>query len=72
MTQNQKWIAYREGEAIGVFENRKEAVKWFKEMLQQTLDDFDKQDKTDEFDYNIDVKRLLIEPIKQRKSYLGL
>jgi len=67
-----KWIAYRDGEAIAFFENRMEAVKWFKEMLKQTLKDFEKQDKTDEFDYNIEVRRLLIEPIKQRPSYLGL
>ena len=70
--QKEKWIAYREGEAIGVFENRQEAVKWFKEMLKQTLEDFEKQDKTNEYDYKIEIKRLLIEPVKQRESYLGL
>lgn len=67
-----KWIAYREGDACGVFDNRKEAVKWFKELLKQTLKDFGKQDKTDEYDYSINLPHLLIEPIKQREAYLGL
>lgn len=67
-----RWVAYREGDACGVFENRKKAVKWFKDLLKQTLKDFEKQDKTDEFDYPIEIKRIIIEPIKQRKAFLGL
>ena len=67
-----KWIAYREGEAIGVFENRKEAVKWFKGLINQTLKDLDNQDKTDEFDYNIEIKRIVIEPLIERGNFLGL
>ncbi len=67
-----EWVAYRNGESCGVFKNRKEAVKWFKELLKQTLKDFDKQDKTDNFDYPIEIKRIIIEPIYKRETYLGL
>ena len=70
--KNCKWIAYRNQEACGVFDNRKEAVKWLKGLLRQTLKDFEKQDKTDEFDYNIEIHRLTIEPVEKRKEYLGL
>lgn len=70
--KDSKWIAYREGEAVGIFKDRKEAVKWFKGLLQQTLKDFDKQDKTDEFNYNIEIKRIVIEPLVEREGYLGL
>ena len=70
--KEEQWVAYREGEAIAVFENRREAVKYLKELLNQTLKDFDKQDKTDEYDYNIEIKRIVIEPIKLRATYLGL
>lgn len=71
-TPTEKWIAYRNGSPCGVFENRKEAVKWFKELLKETLKNFDKQDKTDEYDYNIEIKSIIIEPIKLRPSYLAL
>lgn len=69
---NQKWVAYREGEVIGIFKDRKESIKYLKELLTQTLKDFENQDKTDEFDYKIDLRRITIEPIKKRESYLGL
>ena len=70
---NQKyWIAYRNGVISGVFPNRRMAVFWLKTMLKQTLKDFDKQDKTDEYDYPIDIKSLEIKPVKTREAYLGL
>ncbi len=70
--KEKKWIAYRDGDACGIFENRRKAVKWFKKILKQTLKDFENQDETDEFDYTIETKRLIIEPLSERKTYLGL
>jgi len=68
----EKWIVYRGGATCGVFDNRKEAIKWLKAMLKQTLKDFDKQDKTNEYNYQILLHEIVIEPIKQRDSSLGL
>ena len=45
---------------------------YFKELLKQTLKDFDKQDKPCEYDYNIKVIGFEIKPVEERKSYLGL
>ena len=70
--KEEKWVAYREGNGCAVFDNRRDAVKWLKELLKQTLKDFDKQDKTDEYDYPINIQHLVIEPIKQREAFLGL
>jgi hypothetical protein len=70
--KNAKWILMRNGEARNVFENRKEAVKHFKELLKQTLKDFDKQDKTDEYDYPILIPETEIKPIEGRDAFLSL
>ena len=67
-----KWVAIRNYDLCGVFEDRKQAVKWLKGLLKQTLKDFDKQDKTDEFDYPIELFSLSIKPVDTRKEYLGL
>ena len=67
-----KWIFIRKGEVRGVFNNRKEAVKYFKEMLKQTLKDFDTQDKTDEYDYPIEIPEMLIKPLEERRAELSL
>lgn len=67
-----KWVLIRNGEVRNVFGNRKEAIKHFKELLKQTLKDFDKQDKTDEFDYSISIPTIEIKPIEERPSYLSL
>lgn len=67
-----KWIAKRGDEIVRVFEDRKKTVKWLKDCFKQMLSDFKTQDKTDEYDYSIHIKELLIFPIKQRESYLGL
>ena len=66
------WVATRNGEVAGVFLNRKEAVKWIKKLLSQTLKDLSKQDKTDEFDYAIKIPEYKIEETKQREPFLGL
>ena len=68
----EKWIAYRDGDACGVFENREQAVNWLRGLLKQTLEDYEGQDKSGEFDYPIEIKRILIEPLKERKEHLGL
>jgi len=67
-----KWILIRNGEARNVFDNRREAIKHFKELLKQTLSDFDKQDKTDEYDYPINIPHIEIKPLVWREAYLSL
>ncbi len=68
----QSWILIRNGEVRNTFKNRREAVKHFKELLKQTLKDFEKQDKTDEYDYSIKIFETEIKPVQERKSYLSL
>jgi len=70
--KEQYWILIRNGEVRNVFKNRKEAVKHFKRLLKQTLKDFDKQDKVDEYDYSIEIPEIKIKPVEWRKSYLSL
>ncbi len=70
MTQSGTLI--RNGEVRNTFKNRREAVKHFKELLKQTLKDFEKQDKTDEYDYSIKIFETEIKPVQERKSYLSL
>lgn len=67
-----KWILIRKGEVRNVFDSRRDAVKYFKEILKQTLKDFDKQDKTDEYDYPISIPEMEIKPVKEREAYLSL
>ena len=66
------WVATRDGRVVGTFVNRKQAVKWIKKLLSQTLKDLSKQDKTNEFDYPIEIPRYEIKETKQRKHFLGL
>ncbi len=68
----QSWILIRDGEVRNTFKNRREAVKHFKELLKQTLNDFEKQDKTDEYDYPMKIPETEIKPVEERKSYLSL
>ncbi len=70
--KKQNWIAVRNYEVIKIFKDRKDAVKYFKEMLKQTLKDFDKQDVSDEYDYQITIPQIEFYPIKEREAYLGL
>ena len=76
MTLNQNkmtgWILIRNGEVRNLFKNRREAVKHFKELLEQTLKDFKKQDKSDEFDYPFKIFETEIKPVDGRESFLGL
>lgn len=66
------WILTRNGEVRNVFPNRKKAVEHFIELLEQTLKDFKKQDKTDEYDYPIKIPETEIKPVEWRESYLSL
>jgi len=70
--EEQSWILIRNGEVRNTFKNRKEAVKYFKELLEQTLKDFKNQDKSDEYDYPIKIPETEIKPVEERESYLGL
>ena len=70
--KKQDWILIRNGEVVNVFENRRDAVKHFKELLEQTLKDFKTQDKTDEYSYPIKIPETEIKPVEERKSYLSL
>ena len=74
MTGNtiEHWIVSRNNEVIAVFDTRKQAVYYLKEMLEQTLKDFAKQDRTNEYDYEITIPELKIFKIKRREAYLGL
>ena len=67
-----KWVLIRNGEVRFVFKDRREAVKYFKELLNQTLKDFDKQDKIDEYDYPIKVIGFEIKPVEERQAHLSL
>ena len=67
-----KWVATRNGEMCGVFENRKKAIQWMRGILKQSFDDLKNQDKNDEYDYGIDYPSYSIKEIEQRKEYLGL
>jgi len=70
--KEQNWILIRDGEVRNIFKNRREAVKYFKEVLKQTLSDYEKQDKSDEYDYPIIISKIEIKPMEERESYLGL
>lgn len=65
------WLATRDGIPCGSFETRREAVKWFKDILKQVLEDFKFQDKVDEYDYNIEFKKIEIKSYETRETYLG-
>lgn len=67
-----KWILIRNGEVRNVFASRREAVKHFKKLLKQTLSDFEKQDRTDEYDYSIKIPAMEIKPVEEREAYLSL
>ena len=70
--KEQHWILTRNGEVRNTFKNRREAVKYFKELLEQTLKDFKKQDKIDDYDYPIKIPETEIKPVDWRESYLSL
>lgn len=70
--KEQNWILIRNGEVRNVFKDRREAVKYFKELLEQTLKDFKKQDKTNEYDYPIKIPETEIKPVEWRESHLSL
>jgi hypothetical protein len=72
MVKSKEWILVRNGEVRNIFKDRRDAVKYLKKILKQTLKDFDKQDKTDEFDYPIKIFGFEIKPIDKREAYLGL
>jgi len=67
-----KWVMLRDGLVTNIFQNRKDAIKHFKEMLNQTLKDLNNQDKVDEYDYSIEIPKIQILSVQERKSYLGL
>ena len=72
MEIKEPWVLIRDNEVRNVFKDRKNAIKYFKAMLKQTLKDLDKQDKTDEFDYEIEIPEIKIKKVNSRESYLGL
>lgn len=67
-----KWIYIRKDEVRMVFDNRKEAVKYLKALLKQTLKDFEKQDKIDEYDYNINIPEQSFRELEERSASLSL
>lgn len=70
--KNSKWIYIRDYEVRGIFENRKEAIKYLKEILKQTLKDLDKQDENDNFDYAIKIPLQEFKPVEYRPTHLSL
>jgi hypothetical protein len=67
-----QWVLIRDGTVTNVFNNRREAVKYLKRMLRQTSIDFEKQDKNDEYDYEILIPRIEIIPILERDAGMSL
>lgn len=67
-----KWVLIRNGEVRNIFNNRKEAVKHLNKLLKQTIKDFHKQDKNNDYDYKILIPSIEIKPIEERPSYLGI
>lgn len=72
MAKDTNWIFIRNGEVRKIFKDRKEAVKYFKELLKQTLKDFNKQDTSDEYDYPIKIPQMEMKPIEEREAHLSL
>jgi hypothetical protein len=67
------WICVRNDDTVvNIFKNREEGVKYLKDLLKQTLKDFDKQDKPCGFDYPIIIPELKIIPVEKRESFLSL
>jgi len=67
-----KWVMMRGGKVSNTFENRREAVRYFKKILSQTLKDFEKQDKSDEFDYSFTIPEIKVMPVEEREAFLSL
>ena len=72
MILTNKWAFIINNEVRQVFEGRREAVKYFKELLKQTLKDFDKQDKSNEYDYEINIPEMSFIEVKERSTSLSL
>jgi len=70
--KKQKWIMTRKGEVVNIFDNREDAVKYFIELLIQTLNDFEKQNKPCEFDYSFIIPQTEFKPVLERESFLSL
>jgi hypothetical protein len=68
----ENWIVLRDDEPVASFKTREKAIGWLKSALKQTLSDFDKQDKPCEYDYNVEIKKINIRRVIQRKYYLGI
>ena len=71
-TLGNKWIFLRNNEVRMIFNNRKEAIKYFKDLLKQTLKDINKQDKTDECDYEIEIPLMQFREVNERSADLSL
>jgi len=71
MKKKDFWLATRGGEPCGSFETRKDAIKWLKAILRQVSTNYDKQDKTDEYNYEIELKEIEIRRYESRQPYLG-
>lgn len=65
------WLATRDKIPCASFKTRQEAIKWLKVLLNQELKDFDKQDKIDDYTYEVIIKSLEIKYYQNRKVYLG-
>ena len=66
------WVYYRDGEVRKVFKNRQEAISYYKKMLNQTLKDFQNQDKNDDYDYPIEIFNQGFREVRDREACLGL
>jgi len=66
------WIIVRDMEVCKVVNNRKEGIKYIKDLLKQTLKDLNKQDKTNEYDYEIYFPALSLQRVFERETFLGL
>lgn len=65
------WLATRDGQPCGSFKTRKEAIKWLKALLKQVSKDYENQDKTDEYNYEPELRKIEIRRYEKRNPLLG-
>jgi phenolic acid decarboxylase len=66
------WVCYRNDYVIEVFNTRQEGIKYLKKLLNQTLRDINKQDKSNEYNYQVKFPAIELTRVICRESYLGL
>jgi len=66
MKKETKWVYLRDGEVCKIFDNRNEAILYYKEMLKQTLKDMENHNYNN-YDHSIKVKEFEFKPIMNKE-----